>query len=356
MNLRRLCLASTLVITGLTASACTRPTKDPEEATTRSGGSVLQRAHATAQPWNGWMVIHGDQYVPIVDELGRNFESARESFLRMDFETAAQETRKAAELLNSELKRASAKEKARLEASIRDLNQLAAQLDRQRLESLAQIDGVFGEAHQADMERNWISVGVRNWSPMAQAPSAYFHQAKEDLVRKNFDAAATAIRKAAGLIRLEATRTGAEGNTKLVSSSQALSKLAADIETGSSTDVRLLSGAFADAQYALADSHWRKAARDWNLREPKETGHELEAAVLNLAEGTEWAGSGTEFDSSLVVEDALSLSKRLIEGAPENFGEVAQQLRTVGQEIHSLDQNARSLSDGTRQTSSLVRP
>jgi len=57
-----------------------------------------------------------------------------------------------------------------------------------------------------------------------------------------------------------------------------------------------------------------------------------------------------------VVEDALSLSQRLIEGAPENFGEVAQQLRTVGQEIHSLDQNARSLSDGTRQTSSLVRP
>ena len=356
MNLRRLCLASTLVIAGLTASACTRPTKDPEEATTRSGGSVLQRAHATAQPWNGWMVIHGDQYVPIVDELGRNFESARESFLRMDFETAAQETRKAAELLNSELKRASAKEKARLEASIRDLNQLAAQLDRQRLESLAQIDGVFGEAHQADMERNWISVGVRNWSPMAKAPSAYFHQAKEDLVRKNFDAAATAIRKAAGLIRLEATRTGAEGNTKLVSSSQALSKLADDIETGSSTDVRLLRGAFAEAQYVLADSHWRKAARDWNLREPKETGHELEAAVLNLAEGTEWAGSGTEFDSSLVVEDALSLSQRLIEGAPENFGEVAQQLRTVGQEIHSLDQNARSLSDGTRQTSSLVRP
>jgi len=301
------------------------------------------------------MVIHGDQYVPIVDELGRNFASARESFLQMDFETAAQETRKAAELLDAELKRASAKERVRLEASIRDLNQLAAQLDRQRVESLSQIDAVFGEAHQADMERNWISVGVRSWSPMAQAPSVYFHLAKEDLVRRNFDAAATSIRKAAGLLRLEATRTGLEGNSKLVGSSQALSKLAAEIEKGSSTDVRALSSAFAAAQYALADSHWRKAARDWNLKEPKETGYELEAAVLNLAEGTEWAGHGAEFDSSLVVEDALSLSKRLIEGAPESLGEVVQQLRTVGQQIRNLDQNTPGLSD-TRQASSLALP
>src|SRR5262249_24760150 len=153
MNLTRLCLASTLVIAGVAALPFTRPTKKPGVTIETAGETVLQRVHTTAQPWNGGMVIHGDQYVPIVDELGRNFESARESFLQMDFETAAQETREASELLSAELKRASAKEKVTLEASIRDLNLLAAELDRQRVEELSQIDAVFGEAHQADMER-----------------------------------------------------------------------------------------------------------------------------------------------------------------------------------------------------------
>ena len=340
MNFKRSYLLSTLVIATLTVSACTRSTQESANATKTPSRSALQRMHETARPWDDWMVIHGDQYVPVVNALGHNFQTARESFLQMDFQTAAQETRKAAEFLKAELATASAKDKPRIEASIRDLNRLAAQLDHQKVESLAQIDAVFGEAHQADMERNWIGVGVENWSPMTQAPSAYFHQAKDDLLRKNFDAAATAIRKVAGLLKLEATRIGVEGNAELNTSAEALNKLAAEIEKGSMRDVQRLSSAFATAQYALADSHWRNATRDWNLKHFKETGHELEAAVLNLAEGTEWAGRGAEFDSSLVVKDALDLSKRLIEGEPEASGEVAQQLRTVGQEIRSLEQNA----------------
>jgi hypothetical protein len=290
------------------------------------------------------MVIHGDQYLPVVSALGHNFQTARESFLKMDFQTAAQETRNAAELLKDELATVSAKDKPRIEASIRDLNQLAAQLDHRKVESLVQIDAVFGEAHQAEMERNWIGVGVENWSPMTQAPSAYLHQAKDDLLRKNLDSAATAIRQVAGLLKLEATRTGVEGNTKLASSSEALNKLAAEVEKGSVSDLQVLSSAFAAAQYALADSHWRNATRDWNLKHSKDTGHELEAAVLNLAEGTEWAGRAAEFDSSLVVKDALDLSQRLIEGQLETSGEVNQQLRTVGQKIRSLEHNTANQS------------
>ena len=340
MNFKGSCLVSTLVIATLAASACTRSSQEPANATKTPSRSALQRMHETARPWDDWMVIHGDQYIPVVNALGQNFQTARESFLQMDFQTAAQETRKAVEFLKAELATASAKDKPRIEASIRDLNRLAAQLDHQKVESLAQIDAVFGEAHQADMERNWIGVGVENWSPMTQAPSAYFHQAKDDLVRKNLDAAAAAIRKVAGLLKLEGTRTGVEGKAELTTSAESLNKLAAAVEKGSVTNVQMLSSAFATAQYALADSHWRKATRDWNLKHSKDTGHELEAAVLNLAEGTEWAGREAEFDSSLVVKDALDLSKRLIEGEPEASGEVAQQLRTVGHEIHSLEQNA----------------
>ncbi len=312
------------------------------QATNSGPGPRQHLAQPEAQPWDDWLVLQEDQYVPIVDEVGRNFELARSSFLKMDFSTAAKETRKAAAFLKDEMATASREEKKRLNAATRDLNQLANRLDHQSVESLAWMDEVFGEAHQVDMERHWTVVGFQVWSRVARAPEAHFRLAEQALLKKDYASAAREIRKAAGLLKLETTRTTAEGKDNLNRSRQKLIKLAVEVQSGSVTSAQRLSAPFAAACYALAESHFLKATEDWKKSEPKNSGHELEASVLNLSEGAEWAGHGAEFDSSLVVKNAIALSRKLISGDAQTVSQIAPEVRSVGNEIENLKKEIKS--------------
>ena len=96
------------------------------------------------------------------------------------------------------------------------------------------------------------------------------------------------------------------------------------------------SRSFAGAEYALADSYYSKALDDWAQHEFQNAGHELEASIANLLRGAEWTGRGAEFDSTLVVKEALLLSRKLIDGQAAGSHEVAQQIRTVGGQIEAL--------------------
>lgn len=295
-----------------------------------------QLAKTEAKPWDDWLVLQGDQYVPIVDEVGRNLEVARTSFLKMDFPTAAQEVRKAAAFLKGEEAVASESKKERLNAAIRDLDQLAKRLDRHSLESVAQMDEVIAKAHQVDMEHNWTVVGFERWGTVSRAPEAHFRLAEQALLKKDYDSAAKEIRRGAGLLKLEATRASVEGKNDLNTSWKELSNLATEVQSGSVTSARKLDYPFAAAGYALAESHYLKAIQDWTDNDPKNCGHELEASILNLAEGAEWAGHGAEFDSSLVIKDALALSKKLIDGELQTAKQISPEVRSVGNEIENL--------------------
>jgi hypothetical protein len=293
-------------------------------------------AKTEAEPWEDWLVLEGDQYVPVVDEVGRNFELARTSFLKMDFSTAAKEIRKAAAFLKGEGATGSKSEKERLHAVIRDLDQLAKQLDRHSVESLARMDEVFAKAHQVDMERNWAVVGFERWGRVARAPEAHFRLAEQALLKKDYDLAAKEIHRAAGLLKLEATRAPVEGQNTLNASWQELNNLAAEVKSGSVTSAQRLCHPFAAAGYALAESHYLKTIQDWTENDPKNSGHELEASILNLTEGAEWAGHGAEFDSSLVIKDAMALSKKLIDGELQTAKQISPEIRSVGNEIETL--------------------
>jgi len=260
----------------------------------------------------------------------------------MDFSTAGSETRKAAAFLKAEMATAPHEEKERLKATIRELDQLAAQLDHQSVESLARMDEVFAKAYQADMEHTWTLVGFERWNGVARAPQAHFRLAEQALLHKDYDSAAREIRRAAGLLKLEATRATVEGKSNLNASRQELIKLAREVQSRSLTATTSLRRPFAAASYALADSHYLKAIQDWTSEQPRNSGHELQTAAINLAEGAEWAGHGAEFDSSLVVKDALALSKELIDGGTKTASQIAPEVRSLGSEIENLQKGIRS--------------
>jgi hypothetical protein len=288
------------------------------------------------KPWPDWLVIHGNQYLPVVDELGRNLQLARESFLQTDFHKAAKETRKAAAFLAQERGTVSKADKKESNLTVRDLSRLADRLDRQSVKSLESLDEVFARAHQLDIERTWAVVGFERWTPIATAPDAHLRLARQDLLQKDIKASTAEIRKVKGLLRLEALRATSEGKQELLTSAEELKQLAGKMDRGSATNPQDLQNPFAAAQYALAKSYCAKARQDWLHRESANTGQELQASVLNLTEGAEWAGHGAGFDSSLVVKDALELSKRLINKSPEKPTSVTSELKAVGDEIENL--------------------
>jgi len=319
----------------LTTVSCNK-SQTRQSGKVKATNSVSVPSRQPAKPWDDWLVLQGDRYVPVVDELGRNFEAARTSFLNTDFRTAARETRKASAFLRDQLATAAKGERNLLKASIRDLNRLARQLDHRSVESLARLDGVFVRAQQVDMERNWTVVGFERWNRATRAPEAHLRLAEQALLKKDYDSAAREIHKAAGLLKLEATRATVDGKTALNTSWQELNKLAAAVQSGSVKSVQRLNSPFAAAGYALAESHYFNAVQDWTRNEFKESGHELNASVLSLTEGAEWAGHGAEFDSSLVVKDAMELSRKLIEGEFQTAGQIAPEVHSVGSEIEHL--------------------
>jgi hypothetical protein len=83
MNVRTSFWVSTLVIVGLAVLAWTRSTHQAA-ATTNTARPGAQTVYGMANPANGRTTIDQKQ-VPVVGELGRSLEQARESFLQMDF-------------------------------------------------------------------------------------------------------------------------------------------------------------------------------------------------------------------------------------------------------------------------------
>ncbi len=288
------------------------------------------------QQWTNWLIIGGNQYIPVVNDVGRNFQLARENFLQMDLARSAQEIHKAAAFLQGELGTASREQKIKLEKSIHALNKLAYRLEHHSITSLDQLDTVFAFVNRVDMEHSWVVVGVEKWTPLAEATNSHLGQAQRDFLHSDFKSAAAELFKVSGLLKLELNRATPDGKSRLTAAWKAMDKLAYQIEEGSINNVIELHAPFAEAQYAFAETHYLNALWDWDNHDNTQTGFELKAAILNLEEGAKWAGHGAAYNNSWFVKDAYALSQKLISGQLGVSANVPQEIHSVGNTIENL--------------------
>ncbi len=113
------------------------------------------------------------------------------------------------------------------------------------------------------MERRWRVTDVATWYPVSEEPQRHFTDAVAAYAKKDYQAVATDIRKAAGYLRLEAGRASGAAEQELDHSVAELDKLAASVEKGAVKDKQSLANAFARANHALALAHRSKAAELW---------------------------------------------------------------------------------------------
>lgn len=147
-----------------------------------------------------------------------------------------------------------------------------------------------------------------------EEPQRHFGSAIEAYAKKDYNAAASEIRKATGYIRLEAGRASGEAKQALDSSVAELDKLAVSVEKGAVKAEKSMDKSFAKANHALALEHRAKATEAWAHKQYDKAGYELKAAADGLESAAGWAGGEAKAGVSAAIADTRSLGDKLVSG------------------------------------------
>jgi hypothetical protein len=304
--------------------------------TTSHSGSKPEIAPKTPE---GWIVIQDKDYIPVIDGVSRELESARKAFMMKDPAAAATDVRATAELLSKQTSGTSRGLKENIDVAMKQLNALATDLDSKKTVGVKRFDAVIATAHRADLATDWLVVDESSWYPYIEEPNRHFQNAHAAFLAKDYDKAAQEIRKGEAFVTLEASRASGDVKQSLNSSAQELEKLAVDM-----TDKRRekstveMDRSWGRADRALAQSHQVRAKGDWQKRETAKAGYEMKAAALNLEESADWAGSEAKTGVSAVVRDTRLMAGKLTAGSEYAVGEVDKGIDDLGHAISGLGQ------------------
>jgi len=121
------------------------------------------QAAETAQPATeapkapeGHVVVKENVLNAFVESPGEHFHKARQSFLKKDYEAAAEEIRKSAAFMKLEEARANAEGKKLLTTSIDELEKLATDVEKGTVTSAATLNHAFAKAHYALAKHHYL--------------------------------------------------------------------------------------------------------------------------------------------------------------------------------------------------------
>ncbi len=309
-------------------------------------------APVTIQSPTDWISYDDMTYTPVADEISRRLAAARKAFDAKDNQKAAAEMRAVADELKEQGARAAKADKARAKAettlaqdtatrmnlTAKKVTAAAAALESGKIKTQADMDKAIDKAARADMEQRWLVTDVITWYPVSEEPQRHFGSALEAYVKKDYQAAATEIRKATSYVRLEAGRATSEAKQALESSVAELDTLAASVEKGAVKEEKALATAFTHANHALALAHHVKAAESWARKEYDKAGYELKAAAHGLESAAGWAGAEAKAGASVAVAETKALGDKLASGATWAREEVVKGFESLGNAINALGQ------------------
>ena len=291
-------------------------------------------------------------YTPVADEISRRLAAARKAFGDKDNKKAAAEMRAVADELKKQGARAAKADTAlakaemtlahdsatRMDLTAKKITAAAVALESGEITTRADLDKALDKAARVDMERRWLVTDVTMWYPVSEEPQHHFGSAFQAYVKKDYQAAATEIRKATSYLRLEVGRATSEAKQALETSVRALDTLAASLGKETVKDEKALVTAFAHSNHALALAHRAKAADSWAHKEYDKAGYELKAAAHGLENAAGWAGAEAKTDAATAVTDTKVLGDKLAIGATWAREEVAKGFDSLGNAINALGQ------------------
>lgn len=308
----------------------------PALSSPNAGNKSTQPEIPTKTP-DDWMVVEETTFIPVIDDVSRKMIDAQKAYLKKDNKTAAKDIRQCATILSRESSNASAESQKRIQTATKELDQLATELDGNKISSVKRIDAIFVKAHDADIGQRWSVADETIWYPYVEEPDQHFQKARDAFLKRNVKNTAEEIHKGEAFVKLEEVRANGEAKRSLDASTRELSQLADETSKGEIKDVKSLDKVFARADYALALSHRTKAAEGWASKDPTKAGYELRAAAKYLEQGASRAGGDVESGFSAGVKDAHEVAGKLIQGAKVANGDVDKAMETVDRGIGMLE-------------------
>ena len=167
-------------------------------------------------------------------------------------------------------------------------------------------------------------------------PSHHFGLAREDFLKKDYAQSAAEIRKSAGFVKLEMTRSIGEGQSVLADAAIQLEKLAGNIESGSVKSVDEIDMALARAEQALAAHHEMKAEEYWRANYYAGVGQDLKAASMSLKNSLKYSGEKVDGETDAAMKDADEIGQKLIEGTKPADERIGAALEALGDKIDDV--------------------
>jgi len=175
-----------------------------------------------------------------------------------------------------------------------------------------------------------------DWAVLADEPSQHLALAKENITRKDFQAAAANIRKAAEHLKIAAHTASKESQAALASSEKELKALADEVTREGENATAKFDAIAARSARVLAKDHVQKARQSMVERKPAATGHYLGAAAREVEQGARWTGREMEKGTVAAIDGVRALCGKLTEGTGYLTDETGKGISFVGAEVEKL--------------------
>ncbi len=299
-----------LLVTGLILAACSQAkptpsveaTQPPAEVTATAEEVEAQEADEAmiteadaveagvvvtkplAELVDEWVIAREELFIPVVNTFGQHLQSAREQFLAGDMNMAVTEIRGAAAVLQSEVDFGTDADIAAREKAASRLNALADDIESGTVTSVDQLDIVFAQAYQTDVEHGSALASAEDIVLLIAHPMYHFEQASQNLNEGDTAAAASRIRKGIAFLRLQAAHATGRDKETLDAAIADLEQIAKDLAAGTEVPLALLDRAIVHTQYVLSRHYYESLLH----LDTTTAAAELQQAIefLNLEAGT----------------------------------------------------------------------
>ena len=339
--LKKLGVAGVVVIATLTLGACQQkqaetsanPTRDTENKSETSS-QTKSKKRLSPPDADDWIATDEQIWIPVLNETGQHLKIARENFLKKDNKQAANGIKMAVNNLKQEIPKATKEQQEKIKKANENLEKLANEVEKGNINSVKELDRVFVEAYQADINNTWLVIEEQQKFSVYTEISKHWQKA-EKFFQNNKQAAASEIRKGAVFMGLEANRSSGKNRSALESATEELEKIAEKVQKNKITDVQTLNNAFAKGNLALAKFYIHQATQADSAGEVQKTGYELRGAARHLGEAAKWLGE-EKGEISATEKEAQEVAQKLIEGNKEEAKTFKDAIDAVSKETDRL--------------------
>ncbi len=184
----------------------------------------------------------------------------------------------------------------------------------------------------------YLLVHEELWTHLMDETGRHFDRARDAFLNGHVRTSAVELRKAAIMMRIEASNGHERADMTLIHAARELEALAQSILSGKSTDsIDELDALSAHALAVLAKHAQMKAAAAWKLQHSRRSGQYLRAAADNLERAAFRARSQITVATSGAIKNARLLSERLVDGTENAVDEINTGIESIGHQIEHFE-------------------